>query len=429
MARFHAAAAEVLAIAVDEMRHLRWVNEIFGVLGRPHRLDPPPLGMVIQPQPGRAFELQRLTAAQLDWFVQVEKTSDGLNPDGVGGMSVRHAHLIKLIIDEVVNHFERFKAVKEHLAGFSEDEYLRELDRTPDPVDRRLLKLADLNYAVLIDTMKETLALGNRAGGVLIEHARRAMTNLRKVNHRLAARDVAPRFRLPAPPPVPELADGRATLAAARSARQLQETMAALDGTDLRAMMTRHRAATEALIADLILVRTCDTGHRHDRRIRTRRTDLRLAPPGARSPGPAPAPALERAPPAAAGRRHPRAAPRPAGIPGGGRPDGRLPPPHPPPRTPDNRQRHRPAASSTGDGGGLRPVRGTTADPAHEAVPGRGGGRGARTTPTVGVGRPPVDRHSRPTRPRRRVPDGRAPPPAGPYGTVRNRPGRHHGPP
>ncbi|MFC9504146.1 ferritin-like domain-containing protein [Streptomyces sp. NPDC057002] len=270
VAQFHAAAAEVFSVAVDEMRHLRWVNEVLGVLGRPHQLDPPPLGMIIQRQTGQRFELKRLTADQLDWFIRVESISDEMNPDGIDGMYVRlhHtivqrpdlfpqsdrlAHLIKLIIDEGVNHFERFKAVKGHLAEFLEDEYLRGLDKTPDAMDQQLLQLADLNYAVLLGAMKETLALGDRAGGVLIEHARRAMTNLHEVNHLLASRDVAPRFQIPQPDAVPALADGQATLAAARAARHLQETIRSLDGSDLRVMMTRHQAATEALIADLIL--------------------------------------------------------------------------------------------------------------------------------------------------------------------------------
>lgn len=226
--------------------------------------------MVIRPQTGQVFELKRLTAAQLDWFIDVEKTSDKLDLDGLDGMYVRlhHtivkrpdlfpqsdrlSHLIKLIIDEGVDHFARFQAVKGHLAEFSEDEYLRRLDKTPDALDQRLLQLADLNYALLLGRMKETLALGDRAGGVLIEHARRAMTNLHEVNHLLASRDVAPRIQVPQPGVVPALADGQATLAAARATRQLQETIGSLDGTGLRGMMTRHWATTEALIADLIL--------------------------------------------------------------------------------------------------------------------------------------------------------------------------------
>jgi hypothetical protein len=75
---------------------------------------------------------------------------------------------------------------------------------------------------------------------------------LHEVNHLLASRDVAPRFQTPHPGVVPALADGGATLAA-RAARQMEETIDSLDGADLRDMMTRHRATTEALIADLIL--------------------------------------------------------------------------------------------------------------------------------------------------------------------------------
>ncbi|MGW7300452.1 ferritin-like domain-containing protein [Streptomyces sp. NPDC054829] len=269
VARFHAAAAEVFSVAVDEMRHLRWVNEALGVLGRPNKLDPPPPDLVIQEQTGQVFELKPLTAQQLDWFIRVEKTSDQLDLDGIDGMYVRlhHtiverpdlfpqsdrlAHLIKLIIDEGVDHYERFRAVKGHLAEFAEEEYLRRFDKTPDALDQRLLELADLNYAVLLGTMRQTLELGDRAGGVLIEHARRAMNNLHEVNHLLASRGVAPRFRLPQSGAT-ALADGQATLAAARAARQAQETIGSLDGAELSGMMIRHRATTEALIADLIL--------------------------------------------------------------------------------------------------------------------------------------------------------------------------------
>jgi hypothetical protein len=51
---------------------------------------------------------------------------------------------------------------------------------------------------VVLQTLLLTLALGDRASGVLMEQARRAMFNMHEVNHRLAGLHVAPRFALPA---------------------------------------------------------------------------------------------------------------------------------------------------------------------------------------------------------------------------------------
>ncbi|MFF3087129.1 ferritin-like domain-containing protein [Streptomyces nojiriensis] len=261
--KFFAAAQEVFAVAQDEMRHLRWVNEILGVLDQPIILDPPTEDFEIQEESQTRFKLKRLDREQLDWFIKVEETSDELNPEGIDGMYIRlHesimneqenpyaqadrlSHLIKLIIDEGVDHFERFKKVKEHLAGFAEADYLRTLTENPTaPLDQRLLELGDLNYAMLLGTLKKSLRRGDSSGGVVIEHSRRVMTNFHELNHLLASRGVAPRFQGPGP-----LGDGRqVTLAAAQAAMTLQQTISSLDGPALGAMMARHQADTQALI-------------------------------------------------------------------------------------------------------------------------------------------------------------------------------------
>ena len=260
--KFFAAAEEVFAVAQDEMRHLRWVNEILGVLDRPVILDPPTEDFEIQEESGTRFTLERLTKAQLNWFIKVEETSNQLNPEGIDGMYIRlHqtimdekedpypqadrlSHLIKLIIDEGVDHFERFKKVKAHLAGFSEADYLRTLTKNPtDPLDQRLLELGDLNYAMLLGTLKDSLSGGDSSGGVAIEQSRQAMTNFHEINHLLASRGVAPRFKGPGP-----LGDGQATLVAAQAAMTLQQTISSLDGPALGAMMARHQADAQALI-------------------------------------------------------------------------------------------------------------------------------------------------------------------------------------
>ena len=154
--RVFTAAEEVFRVAVDEMRHLRWVNEMLGLLGEPHELGR--AGIIGEDLDGdgrafeRPFELLPLTPAQLQWFVDVEDRSNDFDPggndDSVDGMYTRIllsiqqlpdfaddererlAHLVKLIIDEGIDHFQRFRRAQEALAGLDPGTYLR-LDGPP----------------------------------------------------------------------------------------------------------------------------------------------------------------------------------------------------------------------------------------------------------------------------------------------------------
>lgn len=258
--RVHAAATEVYSIAVDEMRHLRWVNEALALLGQP-----PNVGRArrIHRQLNRPFQLRPLTPAQLDWFIEVERPSQG-TASGVDGMYVRLlttidtrpdlfperdrlVHLIKLIIDEGGEHFRRFGLVKGHLAGLAPESYLRTLQADPvDALTGGLADLSDQNYALLLNALQATFALGDRAGGQLLEQARRSMFSLHETNHLLAARGVQPRFALPVPVTLPvPIADHAAGI------RRAQETVAELGGAPERRLVLQHGAAHEALLAEL----------------------------------------------------------------------------------------------------------------------------------------------------------------------------------
>ena len=263
--RVHAAAFEVFSVAVDEMRHLRWVNEALTLLGRP-----PNVGRAarIHRQLDRPFALERLTPEQLDWFIEVERPSQSVAA-GIDGMYVRLlttidrrpdlfgerdrlVHLIKLIINEGVDHFERFGAVKEQLAGLAPEQYLRPLDRPADQLTTALLELSDQNYAVLLDALAASFALGDRAGGALLEQSRRAMFSLHETNHVLAARGVAPPFTLPDEPAVPP-GTGAARRSAldrrAAAARQARQLVAERGGAPERELVLRQEAAQEELFA------------------------------------------------------------------------------------------------------------------------------------------------------------------------------------
>ncbi|MBD2531103.1 hypothetical protein H6G97_16535 [Nostoc flagelliforme FACHB-838] len=209
--RIFAAANEVFLIAVDEMRHLRWVNEALDLMQQP-----PSLGraQLIGRNFNRPFELERLTPEQLQWFIDVEKPSQSAG-QGLDGMYVRLLTsidrqpeqfpererllpLIKLIIDEGENHYKRFLSVQKHLAGISPDSYLRPLKNPQSGTQlASLQKLSDQNYSVLLGALQVSFALGDRAGGMVLEQSRRAMFNLHETNHYMASKGVRARFKLP----------------------------------------------------------------------------------------------------------------------------------------------------------------------------------------------------------------------------------------
>jgi hypothetical protein len=246
--RIFAAATEVFNIAVDEMRHLRWANEALNLLGAP-----PSVGRAerIGRQLNRPFALEPLTPQQLEWFIQVEEPSQTL-AGVLDGMYVRLQvsidrqpelfpererliHLIKLIIDEGQDHFERFTSIQQHLAGLEPDQYLRTLDDPSDQATASLQDLSDQNYAVVLGALQATFSLSDRAGGILIEHARRAMFNLHETNHFLAARGVRARFTLP-----------------------VQALAGPLSATSAHTLVDSMRAATEAVVSDVSAVASLD---------------------------------------------------------------------------------------------------------------------------------------------------------------------------
>src|SRR6185436_20912985 len=86
------AADEVLRVAIDEMRHFRWVNEMLLYLGEDQVLGrADPIGIDFPEQKGfnRPFELAPLTRRQLDWFIEVERVSPHHDPAAIAGMYTR----------------------------------------------------------------------------------------------------------------------------------------------------------------------------------------------------------------------------------------------------------------------------------------------------------------------------------------------------
>jgi hypothetical protein len=92
--------------------------------------------------------------------------------------------------------------------GIEPSAYLRSVsDPTPGSPLASLQVLSNENYAVLLGALQVSLSLGDRAGGILLEQARRAMFNLHETCHYLASQGIQVHFALPPAPPLPFSAD------------------------------------------------------------------------------------------------------------------------------------------------------------------------------------------------------------------------------
>lgn len=267
-------ARSVLSVAIDEMRHFRWVNEMLRELGQPLEL-----GRVEEFQDldgdGRfiphSFGLKALSAARLDWFIEVEKPSARVDPalgqDTIDGLytrlmlSIRQSgeftdderarltHLVKLIIDEGLDHFTRFSSVKATLAGAPGDWLRPGFADAPLPLpDGHPAKaaeiVADRAYGTVLTTLGFVFSASNRRTGDLLQAARFAMYALDDAAHEAIAQGGAPLFTTPAPGAVVAAAGARG--AAATPAAMLEQAIVAPMQAALADLRARGGAATVA---------------------------------------------------------------------------------------------------------------------------------------------------------------------------------------
>ena len=279
-----AASQEVFRVAIDEMRHFRWVNEALGILGAPPSVDrAKTIGQPPQPGSGRKmilnrkyidrpFALNPLSRATQDWFIRVEAPSQTANQD-LDGMYVailesinfqpdlfpersRVLPLIKLIIDEGQGHYSRFHTVKQSLASFPESDYLRVLSPVPPtPQQLKLLAVCDAYYHSIEEVVQITFSLGDQSGGLLLKAAVRSMESLHEASHLLASQGVMPQFNRPATPPSLKrlLPTDSVNMLKTREAK-IQNSLNNLESTgskDEKALALTHLARTAALYQQL----------------------------------------------------------------------------------------------------------------------------------------------------------------------------------
>jgi rubrerythrin len=221
----------VLSVAIDEMRHLRWVNEILRELG-----EPVELGRFTsfedfdgnQRTLAHEYSLEPLSAQRLNWFIEVESPSQAISvsrePGTIDGLytrlllsisqgsefseieKARLEHLLKLVIDEGQDHFERFNRVKTLLEGMTEADYLLLPSKpAPLPADhpaKMYEQVADQCYALVVLTLRYVFETGGPRIGEMLDAARHAMYALDDAARAVTRAKGAPLFTLPAAPPL-----------------------------------------------------------------------------------------------------------------------------------------------------------------------------------------------------------------------------------
>jgi hypothetical protein len=218
-----AAARNLFDVAVDEMRHLRAVNELLVDLGEPSTLERAKVIGEDFDGPGTGFKhlftLRPCVPQHLDWFIRVEAqsqvaTGEQSTIDGMytlilrsvveGGEfsdveGVRVARAVKVIIDEGVDHYRRFVDAKRQLAGMAPVSYLKVKDGKPKLAkagtpERALQDVVDSAYLSVLRSLDFVFQLGDKQRGALVEAARRAMYNMDDAARVLSAKGVGATF-------------------------------------------------------------------------------------------------------------------------------------------------------------------------------------------------------------------------------------------
>jgi hypothetical protein len=182
-----AAHAEIMRVAINEMRHLRGVNEVLFVLQGPGNYEPAlrvatrvPVGSLGRKRP---VKFRAATPDVLDEFIGIEAPSQSV--DGVYRIiknalarERKYAALlrtIETIMAEGGDHFETFRFVREWLGRHDPSRYLRKPNLTVPPPDNREHRVLQGRYLNLLESLYRGYQKALPVGGAEINVARNAM--------------------------------------------------------------------------------------------------------------------------------------------------------------------------------------------------------------------------------------------------------------
>jgi hypothetical protein len=181
-----AARAEIMRIAIGEMRHLRAVNDVLAsILGRPTykpalgvatRIPGVKLGQTVPVQP------RQLTHDALKSFIMIEAPSesvDGVYADILATLNQRESEediqAIRTIMAEGEDHYRTFLAIQEWLSPYDESQYLRGVNMMPPPVNDKAHIDLQNRYATLLNLLYNGYIMGMPDGAPDLNSARSAM--------------------------------------------------------------------------------------------------------------------------------------------------------------------------------------------------------------------------------------------------------------
>jgi ferritin-like protein len=213
---------EILLVAVSEMRHLRWANQLIwslehaGLLTRPvgpslgiaeeipvavDTLRPPQLPPLNSDNLTRPRQLRPLRPDVLQDFISVEQPSgflDGQYSRVLATLSEKKypetlEQLAARIIGDGMDHFTRFREIQGVLEKYKKpEEYLRELQ--PAPAGHLRGDAALKLYAQITHELQAAYAKGNMEDAAHIAAARGLMFELDRVAKELAAEGFGVQF-------------------------------------------------------------------------------------------------------------------------------------------------------------------------------------------------------------------------------------------
>jgi hypothetical protein len=181
-----AAHAEIMRIAIGEMRHLRAVNDVLAsLIGRP--AYKPALGVATEipgvkigtylPVQPRALTRQALTN-----FINIEAPSesvDGVYADILAtleqGSNAENIQAIRTVMAEGEDHYRTFLAIEEWLSPHAEDDYLRTANLAVAPPNDKEFMALQAQYATLLNLLYKGYNIGMPQGASDLNAARNAM--------------------------------------------------------------------------------------------------------------------------------------------------------------------------------------------------------------------------------------------------------------
>jgi hypothetical protein len=188
------------SLAVEQMRHLKSVNDALVISGRSAQVGRADGIAGIALGPPSAAQLEQLVQREEAIAAAVDERYERLHPAVEPGNSALEDQLrekVRFILAFCTNHAEDVAGLRTSLHGLAPADFLRATRReTTDPFEKRLLAVGDQTYGLLLEIVRQWLGPQEDVVGFLSfrDWAMRAMTDLDDIHRLLVQRGLLPRF-------------------------------------------------------------------------------------------------------------------------------------------------------------------------------------------------------------------------------------------